>query len=368
MSRRIVKSDTLVSIIASSAGALLSITLDSIIPLGLVATVVLLFYRHYNQNPFKLSEEKLRSLIHEAREIEERYRMKLERFQEIKERIERGEIRGDIGLLNLNIEHTKEVIKMARLKIKIVELVLAVKEEVKIFKKLFGENSFNKLVSNADELSREINKVLEREGISEINEEEVIQYLEMQIPLVFKKPEKHRAVETSEKVLEKEHEKKPYVSVENLWNLIEDGTVKHWLELFEKSFKESMKIKLPVGVRREKEGYKNLLKTLCVTNLDMNIIRKVVDDRVLVRIAELFNKLKNEKSIELEPQDSNLNYIEDTLQIISSDVDEKVEGDTKINIYKIDISELEQKPVEVERRVMKDPKTGKAVKIVFRIL
>lgn len=373
MSRRIFRPNEIVSIIAGAVGTALSITLDYVIPLGIVATVILLFYKYYGKNPFRLSKEKLRSLIHEAREIEEQYSRKLYKLQKVKERIDKGEIRGDTMLLDVEIKRIEEVVRMAKLKIEIVELVLMIREGVEVFKKLFGENNFAKLVSNVDELNKEIDKMLKREGVAEINEEELVEYIRGRLmPLILVEPGKHRVVEAAVEELKKEiqveHEKKLYIPVEDVWKLLEYGSVKQWLELIEKSSKESMKIRLPLGVHHEREGYKNLLRALLITNTDMKTIKSVVEDRALVRMVELFKKLKNEKSIEFDPQDSSVGYIEDALKMISSSVDERIEGDVKVKVYRISIPDLEQKQIEVEKKVVKDSKSGIAVKVVFRIL
>lgn len=371
--------DEILSIAAGIAGTILSATLRYPIPLGLFVALGFMFRKLLGRDPFKLSIDELRGYLREAVELERTYERELEDLQRIKMRIEKGELKTkDTTSLDLRIKHLEELLKITKSKKLVTEAIIMVRENVEVYKKLLGERDFDKLVSNLDELAERVNEFLKKEDIGEIDYEAVAKRINELIPLVIKEPEKYRQETTveekkQEKVIaetkseEKQSiETREVVSQETLLDLLEEGTVKQWIDILEKASRESTKIRLPRGVYRDKEGYKNLLKALCVVDLGVRAIRKIIDDRALIRMSELFGKLKDEKTLELDPWSSDKDYIEDVLQIISGKIGERIEDNTKVELYRIDIPDLHRSLV-VEKRVLRDP-LGRATKIIYRSL
>lgn len=353
----------IISIIAGLAGTIASSTTGIPVSLGAFVMAVYLFRRLFNRDPFEASEEELRSYVHKAIELENVYRRELEDLARVKKRIEKKEIVvHDIDSLDRRIKQVEEIIEIARAKKNVVETILMVRENMDIFKKLLGDKNFGKLVTDVEYLKNKVEEALKREGMEEIDLKEVTEYLKNAVSLIIREPEKYmEKTEIKEEGGTPKPEEKPTVNM--LEELLNSGSVDQWVEFIKKAVHENTKIKLPPGRYQEKKGFKNLLKSLYIVDCDVDKLRKVFDDKVLIRFAEYLKALKEGKTIEVSVQSSDLVYMDDMLEKISDEVKEGMEGETKIRIYGFTAIGSEQ--VVTKRKVMKDQATGKAIKIVF---
>lgn len=356
--------ENIATIVAGAIGNLASAATGYPIPLGSLVLAIIIFYKVFNRNPFTLSDKELRDHIAKAVEIEDSCRKELNDLKRIKSRIERGELKIEDALsLDIRVAQLDECIKMAKVKRMIAEVIIMVRENIEVFKKLFSEKGFDKIISNVDELNKLVEKELKNHGVKEVDIEGLTEYIKNVFPLIIKEPEKFKSETPPVKPIQVETSE--IVEAEDVEKLLKEGAPQQWIDLLKTLQSIGRKLKLPPGRHYTKKGYRNLLIALYSIDLDIDNLRNVLEDRVLLRIAEYLKKIKEGKAIEVDPTSSDLGYIDNVIQIICENkIGEEVENNTKTQIY--EFLDANQEKVVIEKKIIKDPSTGKALKIVVK--
>ncbi len=356
----------LISTVASIAGSYLSTASGFILPLGSVLTLMHLYYKFFHKDPLRASDKELRRHIHEAIEKEVECRRALEGLRRVKSRVERGEIEVESTVsLEARMKQLDECVKLARAKKMVCEAIIMVKENIGIYKELFGDRGFIKLANNPDELDELVEKAFKKAGIERVEYKEIAEYLRNLTPIIIKEPEKFREASQAPATQPKLPQQVGEVAESIIISLINNGSVQDWIDLLNRSVKDNVMIKLPPGRYSSKEGFKNLLIALYTTELDINAVRRVMKGRYLIRAANYLRRLREGKMIEVDPLSSDKDYIDEILEIINEgEVEKRVEGNTVVKIYGFTTSDGKQ--VKIERLVEKDPIKGRAIKISYR--
>jgi hypothetical protein len=213
------------------------------------------------------------------------------------------------------------------------------------------------------------------------------QYFNDTFPLILEKPEKfvvkEQPIQTSvQQQQQQQHQQhqptqpptlssspssEPKISLEQVDNMLKGGSIEEWIELIKSAVDNNEEIKILPGNYEGKEGYKNLLKAiyLLMDNISLEKLKGVIKDKLLLREAEYLKQLKN-GSIEIIPESSDRDYIDNILNIIcEKDVKEEIKEAEIIKYYKLSLKDRE---MIIERRVVRDPITKKAQKIIYTLL
>jgi pSer/pThr/pTyr-binding forkhead associated (FHA) protein len=147
--------------------------------------------------------------------------------------------------------------------------------------------------------------------------------------------------------------------------LMKNGTPEAWLEIIKEAFGENGKIKLPGGIHSEKEGYRNLLIAIYSAENNSKDITSILEDKFLIKIAGYLRKLKDGCVVTVNPSDSTLVDLDETISIMSKRAPpEKVREENVIrSIFKF--VDACKKEVTVEKRITLNPITRRAEKIDF---
>jgi hypothetical protein len=359
----------LVKTIASIAGSMIAWITKYPIPLGLIVTIGLIFYNKYFINPFKLSISDLRRHIAEARIEEEKLLRELEDIEMILERVERGEIKGDKELLRAKKKQLEEALKLSREKIRLASMIIMIKENMEVFNKLFGKDKFAELL-NVEKLNEHVNEQL-KENLRNVGIDALHQYFNNVFPLILRHPEEFAVIEEKkeEKLTQPSPQQVPpqqprYMPVEQVDKMLRGGSIEEWIGIIKKAVESGEKIKMPPGRYESKEGYRNLLVALYIILEDVKPekLREAIEDKFISRAIEYLEQLRK-RPIEIPPESSDREYIDTILQIICGDPakEEKTETETTKQ-YKLILKDRE---VVIERKIIIDPATKRAQKIVY---
>jgi len=353
----------LVKTIASIAGSMIAWITEYPIPLGLIVTIGLIFYNKYFINPFKLSISNLRRHIAEARIEEEKLLRELEDIEMILKSVERGEIKGDKELLQAKKELLEEALKLAREKIRLASMMIIIKENIEVFNKLFGKDKFTELLNiDIEKLSEHVNEQLKK-TLRNVDINALHEYLKKEIEkFAVKKKEEKPTQPSPQQVLPQQPR---YISVEQVDKMLREGSVEEWIGIIKRAVESGEKIKMPSGRYESKEGYRNLLVALYIILEDVKPekLREAIEDKFISRAIEYFKQLRK-RPIEIPPESSDREYIDTILQITCGDPAKEEKTETEITKqYKLTLKE--DREVVIERKIIKDPITKKAQKIVY---
>jgi hypothetical protein len=359
----------LIKMVASATSTVISWIAQYPIPIGLIATVAITFYKKFSKNPFELSINDLKRHIAEARVEEEKLLKELKDIERILKRVEAGEVEGDKDLLQAKKKQLEEALKLAREKIRLVSMIIMIRENIEVFNRLFGKDKFAKLL-NVEELDKHIDKQLKK-ALENVDIDALHHYFNKVFPLILKNPAEFVAKEEKkeEKPIQQPSQPPPpqkpgYIPVEQVDKMLKEGSVEEWIEIIKKAVESGEKIKIPPGRYESKEGYKNLLTALHIMIEDVKPekLREAIEDRFISRAIEYFKQLRK-GSIEVAPESSDREYIDTILQIICGNPVKEESTETEITKqYKLTLKDRE---VVIERKTVRDPATKKAQKIVY---
>jgi hypothetical protein len=323
--------------------------------------------------------------IAEARVEEERLSKELRDIERLIKRVESKEIEGDKDLLHVKKKQLEEAIGLAKTKIRLTSMLIMIRENMNTLNKLFDQDNF-KLLLNVEEINKYVDKELG--GLKDVDINKLYQYFNDTFPLILEKPEKfvvkEQPIQTS--VQQQQHQQhqqhqptqpptlssspsssEPKISLEQVDNMLKGGSIEEWIELIKSAVDNNEEIKILPGNYEDKEGYRNLLKAiyLLMDNISLEKLKGVIKDKLLLREAEYLKQLKN-GSIEIIPESSDRDYIDNILNIIcEKDVKEEIKEAEIIKYYKLSLKDRE---MIIERRVVRDPITKKAQKIIYTLL
>ena len=319
--------------------------------------------------------------IAEARVEEERLSKELKDIERLIKRVESKEIEGDKDLLHVKKKQLEEAIGLAKTKIRLTSMLIMIRENMNTLNKLFDKDNF-KLLLNVEEINKYVDKELG--GLKDVDINKLYQYFNDTFPLILEKPEKfvvkEQPIQTS--VQQQQHQQhqptqqptlssspssEPKISLEQVDNMLKGGSIEEWIGLIKSVVDNNEEIKILPGNYEGKEGYKNLLKAiyLLMDNISLEKLKRVIKDKVLLREAEYLKQLKN-GSIEIISESSDRDYIDNILNIIcEKDVKEEIKEAEIIKYYKLSLKDRE---MIIERRVVRDPITKKAQKIIYTLL
>ena len=350
----------LVKTIASIAGPMIAWITGYPIPLGLIVMIGLIFYNKYFINPFKLSISDLRRHIAEARIEEEKLLRELEDIEMILKRVEREEIKGDKELLQAKKKQLEEALKLAREKIRLASMMIMIKENIEVFNKLFGKDKFTELLNiDIEKLSENVKEQLKK-TLGNVDIDALHQYFKEEIEKLVKKKKEEKKKE------EKPTQPSPrprYIPVEQVDKMLREGSVEEWIGIIKRAVESGEKIKMLPGYE-SKEGYRNLLVALYIILEDVKPekLREAIEDKFISRAIEYFKQLRK-RPIEIPPESSDREYIDTILQIICEEPKKEEKTETEITKqYKLILKDRE---VVIERKIIIDPATKRAQKIVY---
>jgi len=360
--------DEAVKVISIAIGTVLGYITRYPIPLGLIVTVALLFYKKFSRNPFKLSIEDLKKHIAEARVEEEKLLEELRDVERVIKRVEAGEIEGDKDLLQAKKKQLKEAVKLAREKIRLASMIVMIKENVEAFNRLFGKDSFEKLL-DVEELDKLVGQQLKEAGIEDIDIGSLYQYFNNVFPLILKKAEES-AVKEVEKELKPpqpppppEPEHAPLEKVGKVDKLVREGSVKEWIDFIKEAIEKNEKIKIPLLRNYNTEGYRNLLIALYTIDVPASKLKEVIEDRFLNRVVDYLKKLYQGEVVEVAPDSSDRGYLDQAIEIMCRKPErEEVKETETTKYYKLTV---EGKEHTITRKTVKDPVTRRAQKVVI---
>lgn len=341
------------------------------IPVGLVVTVGVALYRRFHReltkNPFKLPVEKLREYLAEARVEEEKLSRELRDIERLIRRVEAGEIKVEEehrNLLNAKRRQLEEAVKLAREKVMLTEMAIMVKENVELFNQLFGRDRFERLL-DPEELSKLMDKEVLR-MVESVDVGSLHTYFNQVFPLILRNPEGFRA-EVRPEQPPQPPPRPGYVPLELVDRLAKEGSVEDWVDLIRRSLETGERVRLPPGRYVGREGYRNLIRALylLLETEKPSKLKEVVEDRFLSRAVDYLKQLRS-GVVEVAPDSSDAGYLDDLLQITCGDPvrEERTESEV-VRQYKL---QLGGRAVTIERRVVKDPATGRAQKVVYRVI
>jgi hypothetical protein len=321
--------------------------------------------------------------IAEARVEEERLSKELRDIERLIKRVESKEIEGDKDLLHVKKKQLEEAIGLAKTKIRLTSMLIMIRENMNTLNKLFDKDNF-KLLLNVEEINKYVDKELG--GLKDVDINKLYQYFNDTFPLILEKPEKfvvkEQPIQTS--VQQQQHQQhqptqqptlsssplpssEPKIQLEQVDNMLKGGSIEEWIELIKSAVDNNEEIKILPGNYEDKEGYRNLLKAiyLLMDNISLEKLKGAIKDKVLLREAEYLKQLKN-GSIEIISESSDRGYIDNILNIIcEKDVKEEIKEAEIIKYYKLSLKDRE---MIIERRVVRDPITKKAQKIIYTLL
>jgi len=328
-------------------------------------TTILLFYKKFFKNPFKLSVEDLEKHIAEARIEEEKLLGELKEIERIIERVEAGEIEGDKDLLQARKKQLEEAIKLAREKIRLASAIIMIKENIEVFNRLFVKNNFEKLL-NVEELDKQVGRQLKEAGVEDIDIDALYQYFNKVFPLILKSPEEFAVKEVEKEEKPPQPPPKPgHVPPEKVDELVKKGRVEEWIDLIKEAIEKNDKIEIKIKIPKDYsgEGYKNLLLALYTMNAPTSKLKEVIEERFLNRVVDNLKKLSSGEIIEVAPDSSDIGYLDEAIKIICGEPErEEVKETETIKYYKLIVKNEEQ---IITRKTAKDPATKKAQKVIY---
>jgi len=248
-------------------------------------------------------------------------------------------------------------------------MIIMIKKNVEIFNRLFGKDSFEKLL-DVEELDKQVGKQLKEVGIEDINIDALDQYFNNVFPLILKNPE-----EFAVKEVEKE-EKTPqppppppkpgYVPLEKVGKvdkLVREGSVKEWIDFIKEAIEKNERIKIPLLRDYNTEGYRNLLIALYTIDVPASKLKEVIEDRFLNRVVDYLKKLYQGEVVEVAPDSSDREYLDQAIEIMCrKPVREEVKETETTKYYKLTVGNEEQ---TIIRKTVKEPVTKKAQKVIY---
>ena len=358
----------LMKIVVSVVSTVIPWSVGYPIPIGLIVIVVIMFYKRFSRNPFELSINDLKRHIAEARVEEEKLFKEFKDIERVLKRVEAGEIEGDKDLLQAKKKQLEEALKLAREKIRLVSMIIMIRENIEVFNRLFGKDKFAKLL-NVEELDKHIDKQLKK-ALENVDIDALHHYFNKVFPLILKNPAEFVAKEEKkeEKPIQQPSQPPPpqkpgYIPVEQIDKMLKEGSVEEWIEIIKKAVESGEKIKILPGYE-SKEGYRNLLVALYIILEDVKLekLKETIEGKFISRAMEYFKQLRK-GPIEIAPESSDREYIDTVLQIICGDPVKEEKTETEITKqYKLTLKDRE---VIIERKIVKDPITKKAQKIVY---
>jgi hypothetical protein len=357
--------DDIVGAVSATISSITGYVTKYPIPLGLIVYAAFLFYRKFSRNPFKLSIEKLKEHVAEARVEEERLSRELKAVEKVVEKVAAGEIKeGDKDLLDARRKQLEEAVKLARTKVRLASMMIMIKENMDLFYRLFGRSNFEKLL-DVEELSKRVDKELK--GMEEVDVEALYQYFNNVFPLILKEPERFEVKE--EKPAQPPPPPRPErVPLEQVDKMLREGSVEEWMDLIKKAVDGGEKIKIPPGRYAGKEGYRNLLKALYIMleGTSAAKLREAIEDRFITRAVECLSQLRS-VAVEVRPDSSDKEYMDEALQIMCGNPikEESTEAEA-VKRYMLALRGGEG--LFIERRAVKDPVTKRAQKITYKVV
>jgi hypothetical protein len=340
--------------------------------LGLIVIVGLIFYNKYFVNPFKLSTDDLRRHIAKAKIEEDKLLRELEEIEMILKRVEREEIKGDKELLQAKKELLEEALKLAREKIRLASMIIMIKENIEVFNELFGKDKFTELLNiDIEKLSENVKEQLEKTLGNvdiDVDIDALHKYFKEEIEkLVKKKKEEKKKEEEPTQPPPQQGPSQPprYIPVEQVDKMLREGSVEEWIGIIKRAVESGEKIKMLPGYE-SKEGYRNLLVALYIILEDVKPekLKEAIEDKFISRAIEYFKQLRK-RPIEIPPESSDREYIDTILQIICEEPKKEEKTETEITKqYKLILKDRE---VVIERKIIIDPATKRAQKIVYSL-
>jgi hypothetical protein len=353
--------NTVISVLSSIASYATSTLLHYPIPVGLIVTISFFFYKRFSENPFKTSTEALKKSIIDARVEEERITKELRELKRILSKVKSKEIEGDELLLNMRIKQLEEDLELIRSKVRLTSMIIMIRENIGIFQRFFGRDDFEKL-TNVEELSKYIDKELEKTGMKEVDVGALYEYFNELFPVIIKDLKKFEVKTQPPPQQPPSPPPQPSVDLEGL---LEYGSVNEWLDVVKKAVENGWKLKLPPKRRYyEKDGFRNLLIAIYTIDTHPQKLKEVLVDRFLVRSVEYLKELSRGRTVEVNPDSSDKEYIDDILRIVCGEpLREEVTEEEITKYYKISIHDKE---IIIERKTIKDPSTKKAQRILYK--
>jgi len=329
-------------------------------------TIALLFYKKFSKNPFKHSIEDLKKHIAEARIEEEKLLGELKEIERIIKRVEVGEIEGDKDLLQANKKQLEEAIELTREKIRLASMIIMIKENMEVFNRLFGKDNFEKLL-NVEELDKQVKQQLREAGVEDIDIDALYQYFNKVFPLILRSLEEFavKEVEKEEKPPQPPPPPGPeYAPLEKVDKLVREGSVEEWIDFIKEAIERGEKIRIPLLRNYSVEGYKSLLLTVYNKDAPASKLKEVIADRFLNRVVDYLKKLFRGEVVEVTPDSSDREYLDQTIEIMcGKPVKEETTETETTKYYKLTVGDKEQ---VITRKIVKDPAMKKAQKVIYK--
>jgi len=256
-------------------------------------------------------------------------------------------------------------VKLAREKVRLASMIIMIKENVEFFNWLFGRDNFEKLL-DVEELDKQVGRQLKEAGIEDIDIEALDRYFNKVFPLILKNPEEFAVKEVEKEVKPPQPptpSKPGYVPIERVNELVEKGSVEEWIDLIKEAIEKNEKIKIPLLRDYGKEGYKNLLLALYTIDVPVSKLKEVLEDKFLNRVVDYLKKLFNGEIIEVAPDSSDREYLDQAIEIMCRKPErEEVKETETTKYYKLTVGNEEQ---TIIRKTVKEPVTKKAQKVIY---
>jgi hypothetical protein len=329
-----------------------------ILPICLTVYTGRLFYNVFARDPFKISMEDLESHIIVAVEERKIIKRKLEEVDELIKKVESRKIEGNLELLNSRKKQLEEQLKLVDSKIMLANIVKMVRENIELFHKLYGKDRFEKLLDA--ETYKKVDEALKNQGVKDIDIEALYTYFNNVFPVIIKGGEKPPQPPPTQPP------QPPQVPADKVDKLVKEGNVEEWVNLIKEALERNEKIKMPPLRNYNTEGYRNLLATLLFIDTPPSKLKDTIADRFLNRVIEPLKKLAEGKTIEVAPDSSDREYIDQAIEIMCGNPEkEEITETTITKQYKLIVR---GKEVIIERKTIRDPETKKAQKITYKMI
>jgi hypothetical protein len=283
----------------------------------------------------------------------------LKEIEEVIKMVESNKMEGNLMLLNMKKEQLQTQLKLIDSKIMLVNMVKMIRENIDIFYDLYGKDNFKKLLNK--NTYKKIDEELKKQKATEIDIETLYEFFVKEFPIMID--------ELKEKAIEKQQTQAtspPQIPVDRVDKLVKYGSVEEWLSLIKEALEKNAKIMFPSMRNYNTEGYRNLLLAMITSDVTLSKLKEVITDRFAYRLIDYLKKLIDRETIEISPESSDKEYIDQAIEIICKEHFKEELTETEIiKHYKLS---LKDKEMIIERRIIKDTITKKAKRIIYKAL
>jgi hypothetical protein len=333
-------------------------------PLCLILYIGRTFYNEFFKDPFRISIKDLDKHIIIANEKRKETVKRLREIEEVIKMVESNKMEDNLELLYREKEYLQSLLKPIDSKIMLVNMVKMIRENIDIFYELYGRDNFKKLLNK--DTYKKIDEELKKIKAKEIDIESLYNFFIKEFPIMIgelkeKAKEKQQTQATSQHPIPL-----PQIPVDRVDKLVKYGSVEEWLSLIKEALEKNAKIMFPSMRNYNTEGYRNLLLAMITSDVPLSKLKEVITDRFAYRLIDYLKKLTARETIEISPESSDKDYIDQAIEIICKEHFKEELTETEIiKHYKLS---LKDKEMIIERRIIKDPITKKAKRIIYKAL